>query len=220
MMILRAIPAMILIAWCSLSATTPHPSAPITDVFESFRLLDVQFTKLDTEFHELQETTRSDSRSYTKYAWRHAAREMDEATKQIRGSTFSMYSHYRGPQRRLGYRMFVLLHRRAQLLHTRLLPVIRAQRRAQARRDTLEVKNAMLDLVLQYQAISGGYAAAHCDAGAWSCGISKREPRKDGYPNVELKWICVPRTKACRGILGPRTPAVAPQSLTADTLSR
>jgi hypothetical protein len=207
--------SMLLGVSCSLWATTPPSRATAPDVFESFRVLDTQFTKLDTEFNDLQEGLASTTQKHAKRAWPRAAREMQRTTAQISRISYRMYSHSR--RRQLRYRMFKLLHQRARLLRTRLAPIGRAPSRAVARRDSPKVQTAMLNLVLQYQAISGGYAAAHCDVGAWSCGVAKKQPRIVGYPSLGVKWMCVPRTNACKGILGPKTPLLATQPLTADT---
>jgi hypothetical protein len=187
------------------------------DVFESFRVLDTHLTELDGAFHNLQTSIeKKQSKKSAKGAWQHGLREMRTTTNNISCVSYQMYADQRRANRRLGSRMFLSLRRKAQLLHRRLVQADNAMSRSAQRRADQQVQKAMLDLVLQYQALSGGYAAAHCDAGAWSCGVEKKEPRTVGYPAVGVKWMCVPRVKSCEGILGPRTPNLVTHPLTAD----
>jgi hypothetical protein len=187
------------------------------DLFDSFRLLDAHFTKLDSEFHNLQDSVDNDkSVVRTKRAWQHSVRNMQSETARISRVSYQMYKHYRRGQ--VPRRMFLRLRRRAKLLNAHLSKLARSRSRQYARRETRNVQKAMLNLVLQYQALSGGYAAAHCGPGAWVCGVPKEEPRKIGYPHVGVKWTCVERSRSCKGILGPRTPQLAPQPLTANKL--
>ena len=210
---------LLILAGCSpVSASTHHRSSAHLDVFESFRLLDTQFTKLDAEFRTLQESmTNSGRRTGVKRPWRDAARQMRDTTAHIERLSTRMTARYRRSKRKLGYHMFLLLRRDAQQLHARLVPIVAAPSQARARRESLEARRRMLDLVLQYQAISGGYAAAQCDAGEWTCGNEKSEPRSVGYPRIGVKWVCVKRAAACKGILGSPASKLASQPLTANT---
>jgi hypothetical protein len=180
-------------------------------------LLDAQFTSLDTQFHDLQQVLTSIPSTHTRRAWQLAARQMRATTSRISRVSYRMYSQYQTPSRHLRYRMFALLHRKAHVLHAGLVEVTRARSRKQARVASRKAQRAMLDLVLQYQAISGGYAAASCGAQKWNCGVEKNEPRTIGYPALGVKWTCVPRAAACRGILGPRAPMLAQPPLTVVT---
>jgi hypothetical protein len=202
-------------------AASSRPSASSKparlDVFESFRVLDTHLTKLDGAFHDLQSSVaKKQSTKTAKRAWQHGLREMRATTNNIDRVSYRMYVNQRRLGRRLGSRMFLSLRRKAQVLHRSLLQADRTMSRTAQRRAEQKVRKAMLDLVLQYQALSGGYSAAHCDAGAWSCGVEKKEPRTVGYPAVGVKWMCVPRVKSCPGILGPRTPMLVTHPLTAD----
>lgn len=212
---LRSISVLILLgAAPHMWAAAGHPkTAP--NIFESFHLLDAQFTRLDTQFQDLQHAVADDA-PHARMArdWQHAAREMRATTVEIR--RLSDRWPYRG-RRTLGHRMFGRLHSRARTLQARLLMLSRVRSRKLARREEVTVAKAMLDLVLQYQALSGGYAAATCHAGAWSCGVPKKEPRKVGYPAVGVKWTCVERLASCHGILGPRSPILTESPLTANT---
>jgi hypothetical protein len=209
---------MILLCALPLCAATPKKRAAKLDVFESFRLFDAQFTKLDDQFHDLQQSFVNDqSKRHGKRAWQRVGRQMETTTSQISGLSYRMYSPYRGPSRKLRYRMFVALHRKTKLLHKQLALIAHTNSRRLARSESAKVHRTLLDLVLQYQALSGGYAAASCNPGKWNCGIEKKEPRLVGYPQVGVKWTCAPRASACRGILGPRTPLLAQQPLTTVT---
>jgi len=209
--------ALILNTSCQLFAGA-KPRTGRMDVFESFHALDAQFTTLDMQFRDLQNSLAKDrSHSASKRQWRKTARGMQTTTTHISKISYRMYSQCRRPSRQLRYQMFVLLHRRARALRICLAPVTRARSRTLAIRDSRKVQNAVLDLVLQYQAISGGYAAASCGAQKWNCGVEKNEPRTIGYPALGVKWTCVSRASACRGILGPRAPLLAQPPLTVVT---
>jgi len=189
-----------------------HPA----NVFESFHLLDRQFTMLDTQYRDLQRAVASrESHPQAARDWQHAAREMRATTLQIRRLSDRMYRRYR-ERRTLGHRMFARIHARARILQARLLLLARTRSRKLARREQTRVAKSMLDLVLQYQALAGGYAAATCNAGAWSCGVAKKEPRTVGYPAAGVKWTCVRQRASCDGILGPRSPMLTGSPLTSN----
>ena len=190
------------------------------NVFEAFHQLDEHFTALDTQFHDLQHALNSgEPHTPVKRDWQHAARNMRDSTAQIRRITYRAYRPYRA-HHALAYRMFFRLHSRARVLQERLLVMSRARSKKVARREETNVAKAMLDLVLQYQAVSGGYAAATCNAGAWSCGVPKKEPRKVGYPALGVKWTCVKQRASCHGILGPHSPMLTEPPLTANSHSQ
>ncbi|HYD16731.1 MAG TPA: hypothetical protein VEB03_01870 [Candidatus Nanoarchaeia archaeon] len=59
-----------------------------------------------------------------------------------------------------------------------------------------------LALVLQYQAITGGYGAVHCSSREQPC----CEPKENGNSAVGCKWVCVASAGRCgNGFTGPRT---------------
>lgn len=191
-----------------------HQQASPRNIFESFHLLDQHFTRLDTQFHVLQDALASnESHLHGKRGWQPAAAEMRTTTIAIRRFSYRMCRRYEG-RRTLGHQMFARLYSSARVLQARLYLLSRTPSQKLARGEETRVEKAVLDLVLQYQAVSGGYAAATCDAGAWSCGVPRKEPRNVGYPSLGVKWICVKRLAACHGILGPRSPLLAEPPLT------
>jgi hypothetical protein len=215
--------AIVLLLTCAASGSAASGSRRAkkksTDLFESFRQLDRQFTNLDTQFKDLQESVRR-GKAESKRSWRQSARDVRKTTAHIEVVSARMYAHYRRSGRKFAYRNFAVLRGDARRLHARTLRISSAKSSEVARRETQLAKQAMLDLVLQYQALSGGYAAARCDAGAWVCGTPKPEPRRLDYPREGVRWTCVPRANACKGLLGPRAPKLAPEPLTAGAAVR
>ncbi|MGZ4814517.1 MAG: hypothetical protein ACXVZV_03860 [Terriglobales bacterium] len=196
-------------------ANSRHSNAKAPDLFETFRLLDEQFTQLDTQFQELQDSVAAGAaHARAKRQWRAHARALRPTTAHIEAESSRMYTHYRRVGRRWGYQNFALLRRDAKQLNAMMVRIAAAKSQGVAHRETRRAKLAMIDLLLQYQAISGGYAAARCDAGTWICGGPKPEPRRIGYPRSSVKWTCASRANACRGILGPRAPQLTPETLT------
>jgi len=203
----------------ALAATARPAKTAQVDLFEEFRLLDKQFTKLSNDYHDLQERlSGQEPPKQARTAWRRELREMRRSTAKIRQMSRRMRGHSRRQSQELRYRMFALLDRKASVLNRRLVAMERVQSRTGVQQGSRKMRLAMVDLVLQYQAISGGYAATACDAGKWSCGVAKKEPRRVGYPRVGVKWTCAPRRNACKGILGPRTPLLNPKPLTAGAM--
>lgn len=210
--------SMLVIAALQLRAAPNHPKTQ-PNIFETFQVLDQQFTRLDTQFHDLQRALQSKgTQTKMRRERKHATKEMRATTMQIRRLSYRLYKRYRA-DRSLGHRMFVQLNAQARDLQERLLKLSREPSQKLARREEETVAKAMLDLVLQYQAVSGGYAAATCSAGAWSCGVPKKEARTVGYPTLGVKWICVQQRASCSGILGPRAPKLSEPPLTANTQS-
>ena len=216
MKVARLMAVILLFTAAAVAASQRTGPKTSSDLFETFGQLDTQFTKLDGQFRDLQSAV---AKRQSKSRWRAKARKVQATTSRISRVTSHLYRHGQAKQQ-LRYRMFSDLYHKARTLNARLSQVQHASSTAVASREIRKAQRAMLDLVLQYQAISGGYAAMTCDAGTWSCGVAKPEPRKAGYPSTAVKWACVPRAQACRGILGPRTPLLAPQALTAVTTKK
>jgi hypothetical protein len=209
--------AIVLLATCAASSARRTPKSP--DLFETFRQLDRQFTDLDKQFKELQESVAR-GKPKSNRRWRRSARDVRKTTAHIEVVSYRMYARYRRSGRRFAYRNFAQLRHDARRLHVMALRISAAKSGTAARRETRLARRAMLDLVLQYQALSGGYAAARCDAGAWVCGTPKPEPRRVDYPKSSVRWTCVPRANACKGLLGPRAPQLTPEPLTAGATER
>jgi hypothetical protein len=216
----RLILATVLALSVAASAATSRPMTTTRlDVFETFRLLDEQFSKLDGNYHDLQQALATrESQKQARKAWRRELRKMQQATTRIRQLSRRMYSQYRRPSRDLRYRMFEQLDQGSRRLNKQLIALQQQTSRNAVQKGNSKMRRAMLDLVLQYQALSGGYAATNCEAGAWSCGVAKDEPRRVGYPKLGVKWTCAARRNSCHGILGPRTPALNPEPLTAGAI--
>jgi hypothetical protein len=82
--------------------------------------------------------------------------------------------------------------------------VAKAQTRSAAESAAKKLDEGIVSLVLQFQAASGGYGAARCSPGAWTCCEPKRSKDLLQSEQVACMWGCVRRAQTCTGFLGPR----------------
>lgn len=194
-----------------MAATKPHGA----DLFGTFEILDRQLTTLNAQLHYLEQDVESGRKLKTKQPeWRNTARQMRRTSLKVQRLSSQMQSHYRHQKRSLGVKMFGSLHAKAKLVNRRLKSLSQTRSKTVAQKELRKLQVATLNLVLAFQSVSGGYAASHCDAREWSCGVAKREASRQ---ISGIKWTCVNRSNSCRGILGPRTPGVVAEPLTAAT---
>lgn len=216
----KTIPIAVVLLSCVSGAwgNSRHHTPKMPDLFETFHQLDDRFAQLDTEFKELQESVNSHSNA--ERLWRDQSREVRKTTIEIQRVSYRMCVRYRRAGRKIAYKSFAKLSHDARRLRMNMARIASTKTMDSARRQTRVAKLAMVDLVLQYQALSGGYAAARCEANTWICGTPKPEPRKIGYPVSRMKWGCVQHSTRCRGLLGPRAPQLTPEPLTAGPIQK
>jgi hypothetical protein len=88
-------------------ATARPMSTARVDVFETFRLLDEQLSKLDGNYRDFQQALDSpSSQKQARKAWRRELRVMRISSSKIGRLSRRMYSQYHRPSRELRYRMF------------------------------------------------------------------------------------------------------------------
>ena len=113
---------------------------------------------------------------------------------------------YRTRNEPYGARLFHDLHTRVAALKRPVLQSQHARTAPDFDQDQKLIETRLLSVVMQFQAISGGYAALECHPGTWAC----CQPRiaKDGKSNVRgCSWSCAARLSACKGgCLGPHIP--------------
>jgi hypothetical protein len=82
--------------------------------------------------------------------------------------------------------------------------VAKAQTRSAGESAGKRLDEGIVSLVVQFQAASGGYGAARCSPGAWTCCEPKRSKDLLQSEPVACMWGCVGTSQMCTGFLGPR----------------
>jgi hypothetical protein len=190
---------------------TPKHRARSNEPFSSFVKIDAKLTILNEQFTKLKANLSPESiprpRSVTLNPdWKTMVREMQSTARSIQARSANVERHYRSERRQYGTRIFAALTRRAAAVRRQLRALNTAPGIASARAHTMKLDKAIVALVLQFQAVSGGYGAAHCDSGAWACCEPKqRQLGREAPTDLACKWVCVQQSNACTGFLGPRT---------------
>jgi hypothetical protein len=171
--------------------------------FATFHLLDRQLSVLGQQSATLQKTVGSlqpGSAKADRPTWRSAARKMSQTVTAIEKLALRLQRRYRGKP--FGRRLFGRLHARAASVQSALRVVRSADNPARARAAAAEVDNRIVALGLQYNAITGGYAALHCARGEWTC----CEPKRQGEASSPdaCRWLCTQQAQRCRGFAGFR----------------
>src|SRR5207248_10091191 len=134
------------------------------------------------------------------------ALQMQSTSKSISTMSQSLEHLYRIRKEPYGVRAFRLFSKRAIAVSSGLQVVSRARNVGRARARVARLNVRILSLILQYQAISGGYGALRCAPKVYAC----CEPKNDtegGTAAVACSWKCVEVGRECRsGFLGPSTP--------------
>jgi hypothetical protein len=189
------------------SMVMDRPRLPKThagaEPFATFHLLDRQLSLLGRQSSVLQKTVSSPQApnlKATKPAWRNAAREMGQTVKAVEKLALRLQRRYRGKP--FARRLFRRLHARATSVESALRVVRSADSPVRASAAASEVDKRIIALGLQYNAITGGYAALHCAPGEWTC----CEPKRQGEASSPdaCRWLCTKEAQRCRGFVGLR----------------
>ena len=113
---------------------------------------------------------------------------------------------YSARHQQYGARLFRDLHTKLAALKSPLREASSARTLTAFDRDEKLIQTRMLAVVVQFQAISGGYAGLACRPGTWAC--CGQRVIKDGKVAVRAcTWSCAARLTACAGgCLGPLIP--------------
>jgi hypothetical protein len=202
--------------------TTARPPArklsPADQPFSTFRQIDALLTRVDHDTLILRSRTRAAAklrsrkkRANALRAAQHSAemRDLLRSSRSLIEVSSRSEAVYKKTRKRYGTLLFRDLHRKALAVRA---PIRRARRQptlAGFQHQQQRISGSMLSLVMQFQAVSGGYGGLACRPGGWSC----CQPRliKEGGREVRgCTWICASKTAACKGgCLGPKTPNVA-----------
>jgi hypothetical protein len=176
-----------------------------TEPFATFHLLDRQLSLLGSQSAALQKTVTSSqpgNLKTVKPAWRIAARDMGQTVKAIEKLALRLQRRYRGKS--FAGRLFGRLHARAASVESALRVVGSADSPVSASTAASEVDKRIVALGLQYNAITGGYAALHCAPGEWTCCEPKSQ--NEAAPQDACRWLCTKKTQRCQGFVGLRAP--------------
>jgi hypothetical protein len=208
-----------LMAWLTVAAISttlvavpkrmPHSSkASSEEPFRSFRMLDAELTLLTDQQEALKAAfspVHSGSGSIAVPSQRRttASRSMNFTAAGIERMAGGLEHLYEGRHQRFGVQMFRIMRIKAQEVQRGVNAVVKAQTRSALDLATKRLDERIVSLVVQYQAASGGYGAARCSPGAWTCCEPKRSKDLLQSEQVACMWGCVPKAESCTGFLGP-----------------
>jgi hypothetical protein len=211
-----------LMAWLTVAALStplvatprriPHGSkASGGEPFRSFRTLDAKLTLLAHQQEALNVAFNSvqvDSRSKAANSQRQttASNNINSTAAEIVVVAAGLEHLYQRRHQPFGVQMFRALRLRAEEVQRGVRAVAKAQTRSTAESAAKRLDEGIVSLVVQFQAASGGYGAARCSPGAWTCCQPKRSKDLLQSEQLACMWGCVRTAQACTGFLGPRIP--------------
>ena len=192
--------------------SAPHSAGTASrlEPFRSFAILDAKLSLLTSQQASLEASLngRAPESGASTPAQSRAKllNSMRVTSAEIRRLTAHLQSRYARQHRAFGVKILKLLRARANAVHRDIYVVQRAHTESSARVADERLGKGIVALVLQFQAVSGGYATTQCAAQEWTCCEPKRT--KDLMPGVQAacRWTCLPNSNKCTGLLGPRIP--------------
>ena len=207
-----------LMAWLTVAALsttlvaapkpTPHSSkASGEEPFGSFRMLDTNLTllahqqeALNAALNPVQGGSRSEAASGRRKT---ASSDMNSTAAGIVRVAGGLERLYQRRHQPFGVEMFRIMRIKAQEVQRAVNAVAKAQTRSALDLATKRLDERIVSLVVQFQAASGGYGAARCSPGTWTCCEPKRSKDLLQSEQVACMWGCVPKAESCTGFLGP-----------------
>ena len=211
-----------LMAWLTVAALStplvatprriPHgPKASGGEPFRSFRTLDAKLTllahqqeALNVAFNPVQVGSRSKTANSQRQTT--ASNNINSTAAGIVLVAGGLERLYQGRHQPFGVQMFRALRLRAEEVQRGVSAVAKAQTRSTAESAAKKLNEGIVSLVVQFQAASGGYGAARCSPGAWTCCQPKRSKDLLQSEQFACMWGCVRTAQTCTGFLGPRIP--------------
>ena len=211
-----------LMAWLAVAALStplvatprriPHgPKASGGEPFRSFRTLDAKLTllahqqeALNVAFNPVQGGSRSKAANSQRQTT--ASNNINSTAAGIVLVAGGLERLYQGRHQPFGVQMFRALRLRAEEVQRGVSAVAKAQTRSTAESAAKKLNEGIVSLVVQFQAASGGYGAARCSPGAWTCCQPKRSKDLLQSEQFACMWGCVRTAQTCTGFLGPRIP--------------
>jgi hypothetical protein len=211
-----------LMAWLTVAALStplvatprriPHgPKASGGEPFRSFRTLDAKLTllahqqeALNVAFNPVQVGSRSKAANSQRQTT--ASNNINSTAAGIVLLADGLERLYQRRHQPFGVQMFRALRLRAAEVQRGVSAVAKAQTRSTAESAAKKLNEGIVSLVVQFQAASGGYGAARCSPGAWTCCQPKRSKDLLQSEQIACMWGCVRTAQTCTGFLGPRIP--------------
>jgi hypothetical protein len=211
-----------LMAWLTVAALAtplvatprgiPHgPKASGEEPFRSFRTLDAKLTilahqqeALNVAFNPVQVGSRSKAANSQRQTT--AFNNINSTAAGIVLVAGGLERLYQSRHQPFGVQMFRALRLRAEEVQRGVSAVTKAQTRSTAESAAKRLDEGIVSLVVQFQAASGGYGAARCSPGAWTCCQPKRSKDLLQSEQFACMWGCVRTAQTCTGFLGPRIP--------------
>src|ERR1039457_6700038 len=155
------------------------PKASNGEPFRSFRMLDTKLTLLAQQQEALNAAinpVQVGSRTETANSGRRTtpSSNMNSTAAGIvlvAGGLERLYQRRHHP---FGVQMFRALRIRAEEVQRGVSAMAQAQTRSAAESAAKRLNEGIVSLVVQFQAASGGYGAARCSPGSWTCCEPKR----------------------------------------------
>jgi hypothetical protein len=191
---------------------TPRSSkASGEEPFRSFRILDAKLTLLAQQQVALNAAlslVQGDSRNKAADSRRRTtpSNNMNSTAAGIVLVAGGLESLYQRRHQPFGVQMFKALRIRAEEVQWSVSAVAKAQTRSTAESAAKRLDDGIVSLVVQFQAASGGYGAARCSPGAWTCCEPKRSKDLLQSEQFACIWGCERTAQTCAGFLGPRIP--------------
>ncbi len=190
-------------------------ASTLNEPFTTFRQLDQVLTRMDSSNLDLNSEIKNAEkqikrqRARTLYALRHSKqmRALLISSQSLLKTTARAERLYSRHSQRYGRRLFRDLHAKAIKIRRTLVLESRATTLSNLKAEQQRFSSTLLPFVLQFQAISGGFAALRCDPGGWACCQPRVVKQSANASARGCTWICATQVRACRyGCLGPRTP--------------
>lgn len=185
------------------------PKASNGEPFRSFRMLDTKLTllaqqqeALNAAFNPAQVGSRSEAANSGRRTT--TSSNMNSTAAGIVLVAGGLERLYQSRHQPFGVQMFRALRIRAEEVQRGVSAVAKAQTRSAAEFAAKRLDEGIVSLVVQFQAASGGYGAARCSPGAWTCCEPKRSKDLLQSEQVACMWGCVGTAQTCTGFLGPR----------------
>ena len=177
--------------------------------FRSFRTLDAKLTllahqqeALNVAFNPVQVGSRSKAANSGRRTT--AFSNMNSTAAGIVLVASGLERLYQKRRQPFGVQVFRALRIRAEEVQRGVSDVAKAQTRSAGESAAKRLDEGIVSLVVQFQAASGGYGAARCSPGAWTCCQPKRSKDLLQSEQLACMWGCVRTTQTCTGFLGPR----------------
>jgi hypothetical protein len=192
------------------SALHSARSASGLEPFRSFAILDAMLSLLTCLLASLEATLSGrgleSGASTPPQSRAKLLNNMRVTSADITRLTAHLQSRSAKQHRAFGVKILKLLRARANAVSRDIYVVQRTHTASSARLADERLGKGIVALVLQFQAVSGGYATTQCAAHEWTCCEPKRT--KDLMPGEQAacRWTCLPNSNKCTGLLGPRIP--------------